>query len=162
MEDAHLVDFNSGLGSLPEYPTTSELETRPESDRRASEITPSGRRQGWKKRLISQVQILGGNAGHPDFHTALKDALADIARLYLQQGDERLRKAKYLEAAASMVDPMYAAVRGAALHSRRKRESQYTCVEDEKRGEAERQREWEGKDKQGFVVPEKQMRNLLN
>ncbi|OCK75261.1 hypothetical protein K432DRAFT_337755, partial [Lepidopterella palustris CBS 459.81] len=138
--EAYLIDFNSGLNSLPTYPSPSDFWTHVRS-----QLLSLPRKSD---RPITKVLLAGESATDAKFLDVLRDALAEIAGSFAEKEASDGKGCKDNKTFAvdldidMLADPVFAAARGAALYARRRQEAPYNCVEHE-RCEAERQRERE-------------------
>jgi len=117
-EDRHVFDWSAGLEALPSYPSadaywdhvhdTIKSFVQSTTDFRAS-------------RLFTTVLLLGESATDPNFLRVLRDTLREI------QGPENPTALNI----DKVVDPLYAAARGAAEFAKRIQEAPpHNCIED--------------------------------
>lgn len=75
----------------------------------------------------SALVLLGENAGMPEFKQALKDGLSEMWK-QAPEVDTRIQEGMQIE---DVVDPLWAAVRGAAVYARLRQEVPWNCQEPE-------------------------------
>jgi hypothetical protein len=138
--EAYLINFNSGLDSLPTYPSPLDFWKHVRS-----QLLSLPRKSD---RPITKVLLAGESVTDAKFLNILRDSLAEIAGPSARReasGDEgwRVNMTFAVDPDIDMLaDPVFAAARGAALYARWRQEAPYDCVEHE-RCEAERRREME-------------------
>lgn len=103
---------------------------------------------------ITKVLLAGESATNPTFLKTLGDALFEVTTpstegLYTRMGDHMISNSTLDDVfAEKVVDPLFAAARGAALYARWRQEAPYECIEkkecsqkrEEERKGAERSR----------------------
>ncbi|KAI9857448.1 MAG: hypothetical protein M1813_008198 [Trichoglossum hirsutum] len=138
--EAYLINFNSGLDSLPTYPSPLDFWKHVRS-----QLLSLPRKSD---RPITKVLLAGESVTDAKFLNILRDSLAEIAGPSARReasDDEgwRVNMTFAVDPDIGMLaDPVFAAARGAALYARWRQEAPYDCVEHE-RCEAERRREME-------------------
>jgi hypothetical protein len=124
-----LFDFDAGLNSLPNYPSAQAFWAHVTSQLRK---LPAEAATEPRYRPITKVLLAGESVKEDGFLAALKDAMAEVSSSALLEatsnGTGQANDALG-SAADKMVDPTFAAARGAALYARWRQEAPWGCVE---------------------------------
>ncbi|KAJ5936206.1 hypothetical protein N7454_005504 [Penicillium verhagenii] len=122
LDDAQLLDFNLGLDNL--------LQTKRSQD----SLWPHLRSQLLAlprnySRSITHIFLAGESVTHPRFLATLRDAMAEIMPTWPGNLQTNIPDHAGPAVVSKIVDPTFAASRGAALYARRRQEVQAGCTE---------------------------------